>query len=224
MLWYQGESNVGNAWQYQALLSAMIRDRRRDFGQNLPVAIVQIAPYRYPDHDPRACPEIWEAELETHRALPNTGLVVTTDLSDVKEIHPQRKQEVGDRLALWALAKVYGHGNIVDSGPIYRSMKIEGDKIRIEFDQVGGGLASRDGKPLSDFSLAGDDQVFQPATARIDGATIVVSSEAVSRPVAVRFGWRDDAQPNLINEEKLPAMPFRSDRWRRMTEPITAPH
>lgn len=224
MLWYQGESNVGNAWQYQALLSAMIRDRRRDFGENLPVGIVQIAPFRYPDHDPRACPEIWEAELATHQSQPNTGLIVTTDLGDVKDIHPQRKQEVGDRLALWAMAKVYGRTDLVYSGPIFRSMKIEGDKIRVEFDGIGGGLASRDENPLSDFTLAGDDEVFHPATANIDGSTIVVSSDTVPRPVAVRFGWRDDAQPNLTNIEKLPAMPFRSDRWRRVTEPISVPH
>jgi hypothetical protein len=224
MIWYQGETNVSSASQYQALLSAMIRDRRRDWDQVLPVGIIQIAPFHYKEQDPAACPELWEAELETHKTLPKTGLVVTTDLSDVKEIHPQRKQEVGDRLALWALATVYGQDQLVYSGPIYRSAKCDGNSVRIEFDDVGGGLMSRDGRPLSHFTIAGEDHVFYPAKGVIDGSAIVVSSDKVPRPLSARFGWRDDAQPNLVNKEGLPAMPFRTDGWPRATDPIRVPH
>ena len=187
MIWYQGETNVGNpTGNYKAFLSAMIRDRRADFGKafgyELPVGIVQIAPFRYADKDPGCCPGLWEEQLRNPPGVPNTGLVVTTDLSDVKEIHPQRKQEVGDRLALWALAKVYGQGNLVYSGPLYRAMKIDGRTIRLEFDHVGSGLVASDGKPLTHFTMAGEDQVFHPAEAEIKGSSIVVSSESVPVP------------------------------------------
>jgi sialate O-acetylesterase len=223
MLWYQGETNVGSP-HYQAFLSAMIRDRRSDWGQaDLPFGIIQIAPYRY-EGDPAACPELWEAELKTHKALPNTGLIVTSDVGDPKEIHPVRKLAVGQRAALWAMATVYGRKDLVYSGPIYRAMKREANRIRLEFDHVGGGLSSRDGRPLSHFTIAGEDHVFHLATAVIEGATLAVSSPLVAQPVAVRFAWRDDAEPNLCNREGLPAMPFRTDTWRRVGDPITMPH
>lgn len=158
--------------------------------------------------------------MQTHKAIPHTGLIVTTDLGNVKDIHPRRKQEVGDRLAIWALAGVYGQHGLVYSGPLYREMKREGSKIRLEFDHTGSGLMASDGKPLSHFTLAGEDQTFHPAEARIEGTSIVVSSESVSNPQAVRFGCRDDAQPNLVNREGLPAMAFRTDSWRRVTDPV----
>ena len=151
-------------------------------------------------------------------AAPNTGMAVTTDIGDLNDIHPKNKQEVGRRLALWALAKVYGR-KLVYSGPIYKSMAVEGDKIRLQFDHRGGGLEARDGKPLSDFTIAGADQKFVPAVATTDGDTIVVHSDKVAKPVAVRFAWRDDATPNLCNKEGLPASPFRTDRWKGVTEP-----
>ena len=153
----------------------------------------------------------------TLEASPNTGMAVTMDIGDVKDIHPKNKQEVGRRLALWALAKVYGR-DIVYSGPIYKSMAVEGDKIRLQFDHVGGGLIASDGKPLSDFTIAGADQKFVPAVAEIDGNSIVVHSDQVAQPVAVRYAWRDDAQPNLANKEGLPASPFRTDTWKGVTE------
>ena len=145
-------------------------------------------------------------------------MAVTTDIGNVKDIHPKNKQEVGQRLALWALAKVYGR-DIVYSGPIYKSMAVEGNKIRLQFDHVGGGLIASDGKPLVDFTIAGADQKFVPATAEIDGNAIVVHSDQVAQPVAVRYAWHDDATPNLANKEGLPASPFRTDAWKGVTEP-----
>ena len=204
-IWYQGESNAGRAYQYRTLFPAMIRNWRADWGQgDFPFGFVQIAPFRYGDADPACCAELCEAQPMTLRSLPNTGMAVTVDIGDVKDIHPKNKQEVGRRLALWALAKVYGK-DVVYSGPLYKSMAVEGDKIRIEFEHVGGGLVSRDGKPLTEFTIAGADQKFVPAAAEIDGNSVVVHSADVAAPVAVRFAWRDDAAPNLSNKEGLPA-------------------
>jgi len=150
---------------------------------------------------------------------PKTGMAVTTDISDIKDIHPKNKQDVGRRLALWALAKVYGK-NLVYSGPIYKSMAVENGKIRLSFDHVGGGLKTRDGKKPSDFTIAGADQKFLPAEAAIDGDWIVAHSAAVAQPVAVRYAWRDSAEPNLCNQEGLPASPFRTDQWKGVTEGV----
>jgi sialate O-acetylesterase len=140
-------------------------------------------------------------------------MVVTTDIGDLKDIHPRNKQDVGKRLALWALTRTYGRDGLVCSGPLYKSMKIEGDKIRLTFDHAGSGLASRDGKPLNWFQVAGADKKFVKAEAQIDGDTVVVHSEAMPEPAAVRFGWDRAAEPNLMNKEGLPASPFRTDRW-----------
>ena len=137
---------------------------------------------------------------------------------DYRGIHPTNKQDVGRRLALWALAKVYGK-DLVYSGPIYKSMTVEGNKIRLQFDHVGGGLIASDGKPLTYFTIAGADQKFVPATAVIDGNSLVVGSDQVPQPVAVRFAWRDDATPNLASKEGLPASPFRTDTWKGVTQP-----
>lgn len=140
-------------------------------------------------------------------------MAVITDVGDTKDIHPTNKQEVGRRLALWALAKTYAQSGIVYSGPLYKAMKVEGKTARLAFDHVGGGLASRDGKDLTHFQIAGEDRKFVDAQAKIDGETIVVSSDQVTKPVAVRFGWNELAEPNLMNKEGLPASPFRTDRW-----------
>ena len=230
-IWYQGESNVGAAYQYRTLFPAMIANWRADWGQgDFPFGFVQIAPFKYHNDskiDPACCPELWEAQRMTLDASPNTGMAVTVDIADVEGIHPKNgdfngihpknKQEVGRRLALWALAKVYGR-ELVYSGPIYKSMAVEGGNIRLQFDHRGGGLKTRDGKPLSDFTIAGADQKFVPAVAAIDGDTIVVHSDKVAKPVAVRFGWHDTATPNLANKDGLPASPFRTDRWKGVTE------
>ena len=138
------------------------------------------------------------------------------DIADLKDIHPANKQEVGRRLALWALANTYGK-DVVFSGPLYESMAVEGNKIRIKFKHADGGLAAHGDKPLSHFTIAGEDQKFVPATAEIDGETVVVSSPDVAKPVAVRFGWSDTAEPNLFNKAGLPASPFRTDQFPMVT-------
>ena len=210
-VWYQGEANVGRAAQYQVLLPTMIHDWRAQWGEgDFPFGLVQIAPFDY-GGDGSFEAELWEAQLKTVQKVPNTGIALTMDSNELEEIHPKNKQMVGHRLALWALGKVYDRP-IVHCGPIYKSMKIEGEKIRITFDYVGGGLVSRDGKPLSDFMIAGADKRFIPATADIDGSTVVVLSDEVPEPVAVRFAFRGTSQPNLANKEGLPAAPFRTDK------------
>jgi sialate O-acetylesterase len=232
-IWYQGEANVGGAYQYRTLFPAMIANWRADWGQgDFPFGFVQIAPFGgYSDDwgaSPAACAELWEAQTMTLKSAPNTGMAVTVDIADVEKIHPKNqdysgihptnKQDVGRRLALWALAKVHGR-DLVYSGPIYKSMTVEDDKIRLQFDHVGGGLIASDNKPLTHFTVAGSDQKFVPAVAVIDGNTIVVGSDQMMQPAAVRFAWRDDATPNFANQEGLPASPFRTDTWKGVTEP-----
>jgi sialate O-acetylesterase len=140
-------------------------------------------------------------------------MAVTTDISNIKDIHPRNKQDVGARLALWALAKNYGKSDLVHSGPLYKSMKADGSKAVLSFEHVGGGLTSLDGEALSDFMIAGADKKFVEAKAEIVGDTVVVSAEGVSTPKAVRFGWSQIAEPNFGNKAKLPASPFRTDNW-----------
>ena len=157
--------------------------------------------------------ELREAQFLT-LSLPNTGMVVTHDtVTDLTDIHPPDKKPVGQRLANWALVNTYGFSGIVYSGPLYKSMEIEGNQIRIHFDHVGSGLEVRGGGSLTEFTIAGSDHVFYSASAVIDGDTVVVSSPSVPQPVSVRFGWSNIPQPNLINHEGLPASSFRTDGW-----------
>ncbi len=215
-IWYQGESNAGRAAQYKKLFPAMIRDWRKQWGQgDFPFLFVQLAPFRYGGANPQMLPEAWEAQLQT-LSLPNTGMAVTTDIGDIRDIHPKNKQEVGRRLALWALAKTYGK-DVAYSGPLYDSCKVEGDKVRIKFKHAEDGLVAKGGK-LTHFTIAGKDEKFVPAEAAIDGQTVVVSSDKVKEPVAVRFGWEDTAEPNLFNKAGLPASPFRTDTFKMITE------
>jgi sialate O-acetylesterase len=213
-IWYQGESNVERAYQYRKLFPAMIGNWRNDWGQgDFPFYYVQIAPFRYGEEFAGA--ELREAQLMA-LSLPNTGMAVTMDIGNVHDIHPKNKQDVGKRLALWALAKTYGREGIVYSGPIYRSMRIEGDKIRLFFDHVGGGLVAKGG-PLTRFAIAGRDRNFVEVKAEIDGDTILVSSDKTKKPIAVRFAWSNTAVPNLFNKEGLPASSFRTDDWPGVT-------
>jgi sialate O-acetylesterase len=145
--------------------------------------------------------------------VPQTGMAVTMDIGDPANIHPLHKNLVGQRLALWALAKTYGQDVPAYSGPLYRKMKVEGNRIRLYFDHAGGGLVARGG-PLSHFLIAGKDRRFVSADAAIDGDTILVSAPGLSEPEAVRYGWSDDAQPNLFNREGLPAASFRTTTGR----------
>ena len=232
-IWYQGEANVWEAYLYRTLFPAMIADWRAAWGQgDFPFGFVQIAPFAGYSSDwglsPAACAELWEAQAMTLKLSPNTGMAVTVDIADndlihpknkdYRGIHPTNKQDVGRRLALWALAKVYG-GDLVYSGPMYKSMAVEGNKIRLQFDHVGGGLVAADGKPLTHFTIAGADQKFVPAVAEIDGDAVVVHADAVAQPAAVRYAWQDDATPNLANKDGLPASPFRTDTWKGVTQP-----
>jgi sialate O-acetylesterase len=215
-IWYQGESNCSRAEQYQKLFPALIRDWRGNWGQGeFPFLFVQLAPYRYGNADPANCAELREAQRLTLQRVPNTGMAVTTDIGNVKDIHPKNKQEVGRRLALWALAGTYGK-DLVPSGPLYESMAVESGKIRIKFKHAEGGLVAKGGA-LGHFTIAGADGNFVSACAEIDGPTVVVSSEEVQQPAAVRFGWRDDAEPNLFNAAGLPASPFRTDDFPMVT-------
>ncbi len=211
-IWYQGESNNGEGMLYYEKMKALIHGWRSVWNDpEMPFYYVQLAPYRY-KVDPERLPGIWEAQLKTLE-VPHTGMAVTVDIGDVTDIHPLNKQDVGKRLALWALAKTYGQSDLVHSGPLYRSLEIEGGRAIISFDHVGGGLVSRDGQSLSHFQIAGDDGQFVEAQAEIVGQTVVVSAESVPQPVAVRFGWHQEAEPNLSNREGLPASPFRTDSW-----------
>jgi sialate O-acetylesterase len=224
-IWYQGESNVvPYDEQYTLKMKALVGGWRELWGEgDFPFYYVQIAPFdlRFHGHKidftVQAC--LREQQTEAMALIPNCGMVVTSDIGNLRDIHPRNKQDVGRRLALWALAKTYGKEDVVYSGPVYKAMKVEGDTIRVEFGHVGSGLASRDGKPLTWFEIAGEDHVWHEATAEIDAGaegdadTVVVSSDAVKAPVAVRFGFSMLAEPNLVNKEGLPASPFRTDRW-----------
>ena len=213
VIWYQGENNAERAYQYRRLFPALINSWRKDFKKpDLPFYFVQISPHR------SQIPEIREAQLLTYRNVPHTGMVVTTDNGDSLNIHPRNKKLVGERLALWALHDVYGKKDIVFSGPLYKSMQVEGNKIRIQFDFVDGGLTAKGGAPLNEFTIAGADQQFVPAQATIEGNEVMVWSNSVQHPVAVRFAWRNIPDPNLFNKAGLPASPFRTDNWKVATE------
>lgn len=210
-IWYQGESNRGDHMIYYHKMRALINGWRSAWKQgDFPFYFVQLAPCGgfYLDLE---LPKLWEAQAAA-MSIVNTGMAGTTDISDL-DLHPGNKQDVGKRLALWALAKDYSLKGIVYDGPRYKSMQVQDNKIRISFDNSGGQLKSRDDKPLDWFTIAGNDKAFVPAIARIDGYTVIVSSEKIAHPVAVRFGWKNDARPNLINAEGLPAYPFRTDNW-----------
>jgi len=211
-IWYQGESNVSRAYQYRTLFPAMITNWRNDWGLgDFPFYYVQIAPFNY-RRAGQESQELREAQMLS-LSLKNTGMAVISDIGNIKNIHPKNKLDVGKRLALWALAKDYGKTGIVYSGPIYKSMKVEGDKIRLSFDYTGSGLKTMDGKEVSHLTIAGADKTFVEAKGVIKGNTIIVSSDAVKKPVSVRFGWSNTDEPNLANKEGLPASSFRTDDW-----------
>jgi len=215
ILWYQGESNVRYHEGYARKQEALIRSWRRAWGRDdLPFLFVQIAPCLYSELGPGGPYQLPLLREEQERALslPATAMVVTTDIGELDNIHPLNKQDVAARLARCALAIAHGR-DVVYSGPLYASMTVEGEAVRIAFDHVGSGLASRDGAPLRWFQIAGADRTFHDAEAVIDGETVVVRSEKVDRPVAVRYAWHEKAIGNLVNREGLPASPFRTDRW-----------
>lgn len=205
-IWYQGESNADRAYQYRKLFPAMIANWREGWGNDFSFYFAQIAPHRSQG------PEIREAQLLSMLSVPETGMAVLTDAGDSLDIHPRNKQVVGERLARWALAKDYGMEEVVYSGPVYQSMEVKGDTIILQFEHVNGGLIAKDG-PLREFTIAGADREFVPAQAEIKDDTIVVWSDKVKEPIAVRFAWERIPEPNLYNRAGLPATPFRTDDW-----------
>ncbi len=212
-LWYQGESNRQNAFSYYITFPLMIETWREKWGSSFPFYFVQLAPFRYSRQDSLAAAVVRDAQLSTLRNVSNTGMVVTNDIGNLTDIHPRNKKEVGRRLALWALAKSYGVKDLEYSGPLYRDMEVNKDRVTLHFDHVGDGLVARGGGELTGFYVAGSDQKFHPARAKIKGSTIEVRSKEVKDPVAVRFAFFDTALHNLFNSAGLPASPFRTDDW-----------
>ena len=219
-IWYQGESNALKAYQYRKLLPALIQSWRASWNEgDFPFLIVQLPNHGAIPAEPSesAWAELREAQLLTTRQVPNTGIAVTIDVGEPNDVHPHRKAEVGQRLALFALGTTYKEP-IVYSGPLYQSMAVEGNKIRIRFTSTGSGLEAHGDGPLVGFAIAGADRQFHWAEATIDGTSIVVSSPEVPSPVAVRYAWGDSPHCNLFNKDGLPASPFRTDDWPGITE------
>ncbi|MBN1669862.1 MAG: sialate O-acetylesterase [Kiritimatiellae bacterium] len=214
-IWYQGESNAGRAVAYRTLFPAMIRCWREAWAQGeFPFLFVQLPNYRKvaAEPGPSRWAELREAQLRA-LSLPNTGMAITIDIGEANNIHPKNKRDVGERLARVARQMVYGEP-ITGSGPVYESIQREGNRMRIRFSQMGKGLVTAGGKPLTHFAIAGEDRTFVWAKAEIDGDTVVVSSDKVDNPVAVRYAWADDPEGcNLFNSDGLPASPFRTDDW-----------
>ncbi len=225
VIWYQGESNVGRAKQYNVLLSALISDWRKNWAQgDFPFIIVQLANYRNSLSSPAesSWAELRESQYLTSRNLPNSGLAVIIDIGEADNIHPKNKQDAGLRLSLAARKVAYGEKDLVASGPVYDSMKVEEGKIRIKFSEVGGGLEAKGGD-LKGFAIADEEQQktedrfgkgrkFVWAKAEISGDSVLVWSDEVKNPVAVRYAWADNPEGcNLYNKEGLPAVPFRAE-------------
>jgi len=218
--WYQGEGNAGRAYQYRTLLPAMIECWRDDWGQgDFPFLVVQLAPFRKIVDEPTesSWAELREAQLLTMLSVPNTATAVITDVGEEDDIHPKKKQPVGERLAIAARALACGE-EVEYSGPIYKCMEVKDGKAILSFDHLGGGLIAK-GDKLTGFTVCGEDRQFVNAEAQIVGDTLVVSSPDVARPVAVRFGWADFPVVNLWNKAGLPASPFRTDDFPGVTQP-----
>lgn len=217
-IWYQGESNASRAYQYRKLFPAMIGDWRKQWNQgDFPFLFVQLA--NFMETTPQPVESDW-AELREAQtmtlAIPKTGMAVTIDIGEAKDIHPRNKQDVGKRLAYAAYAVAYGEKD-APASPTFKSMQVEGDNIRLTFDHVGSGLVAVSGE-LKEFSIAGADKQFVWATARIEGNSVIVSSPQVKQPVAVRYAWANNPMDaNLYNTDGLPASPFRTDDWAGIT-------
>ena len=217
VIWYQGEANAApaTAFNYRTTLPLLIADWRREWARgDFPFLFVQLVNFRTPTGDPNA-PSDWamlrESQLKT-LAVPNTGMAVGIDVGEEADIHPKNKKAIGERLALWALAKTYGK-DLVFSGPLYDGMTVEGSRVRLRF-QHAAGLAARGGTPLVGFAVAGEDRRFVRAEAAIEGEAVVISCPTVPKPVAVRYAWADNPFGcNLVNGADLPASPFRTDEW-----------
>ncbi|WP_139923175.1 sialate O-acetylesterase [Hymenobacter sp. DG01] len=220
VLWYQGESNAGRPQDYQALMTGLISDWRAQFRRpDLPFLYVQLANFMVtrPEPGESGWAEVRDAQRRT-LAVPRTAMAVATDVGEWNDIHPLDKQTVGHRLALAAQQVAYGEKKVVASGPLYQSMQVSGNQVTLSFSGIGGGLAAQGGGALKHFAVAGSDKKFVWAQARIEGDKVVVWSDAVPTPVAVRYAWADNPEgANLYNKEGLPASPFQA------SVPVTAP-
>lgn len=221
VLWYQGESNASRAYQYRAAMPVLIRDWRAQFKQgDFPFYFVQLASFNSNNGNSNkgsTWAELREAQTQT-LALPNTGMAVTLDIGETSDIHPKNKQDVGGRLAAIALHHVYGKGTPY-SGPVFQAMRTEGAKAILTFSNAGSGFSIKDPYGyIKGFEVAGADKKFYFAKAHIEKGSVVVYSDSVTAPVAVRYGWADDMpDANLYNREGFPAVPFRTDAWPGIT-------
>ncbi|WP_245843647.1 sialate O-acetylesterase [Niastella vici] len=218
-IWYQGEANAQAAYNYRKLFPMLITDWRQRWQQgDCPFLFVQLANFMKTKPLPTESEwaELREAQTLT-LSLPNTGMACIIDIGEANDIHPKNKQEVGRRLALIANKQVYKQ-NVIASGPLFKEFKKEGNRIRINFTNTGAGLSTKDGKELTGFAIAGKDKQFYWAKAIIEGDHVIVSCDKVAEPEAVRYAWADNPVCNLVNSEKLPAIPFRTDVWKGITE------
>jgi len=220
VIWYQGETNVGRAYQYRSLFPLMIGSWREEWNEgDFPFYWVQLADFR--DEKPEPAESDWaelrEAQTMTMSALPNTGEAVIIDLGEAQDIHPRNKQDVAKRLARWALVRDYGLSAVYRS-PVYKSMEKQGGKIILTFDHIGGGLKTFDTRDVRGFAIAGSDKKFVWAKASIVAPDRVeVWSDEAADPAAVRYAWADNPVCNLRNREGLPVTPFRTDDWPGIT-------
>jgi len=219
-IWYQGESNAGQAYRYRTRFTNLIKDWRNHWeNPEMGFYFVQLANFMQPRDQPAESEwaELREAQLMA-LSLPKTGMAVTIDIGEADDIHPRNKQDVGKRLALAALHDTYGK-EVVYSGPVFKSMQAEGDQVLVSFDPMGSGLLVKDKYGyVKGFSVAGADRVFHWARGTQEGNTIVLHCDQVKDPVAVRYGWADNPDDvNLYNQEGLPASPFRTDDWPGIT-------
>ncbi len=207
-IWYQGENNRERAKNYSKLMQVMVASWRDRWGLgDFPFYFVQIAPFSYNNPNESSSAELRDAQLDAMRNIKNSGMVSTVDIGDLYSIHPPEKVKIGNRLAYWALNQTYGYKSITPSGPIPSSAKVEESKVIISFDYADNGIYNFNGS-LKDFEIAGEDEIFYEAEAKIYGESIIVESSNVSNPRKVRYGWKNYFEATLFNIEGLPATSF----------------
>ncbi len=222
-LWYQGETNAGRAYQYRQSFPLLITDWRRRWGREFPFYFVQLSSFGSNQNSNQGSgwAELREAQTMT-LSLPNTGMAVTTDVGNPKDIHPTNKQDVGHRLAVVALRQEYGQADVPAGSPLYEAVAFNDGKAVISFKNAPNGLVAKDAYGyLKGFEIAGEDQVFHYAKAEIQGNQVIVAHPAVPKPAAVRYGWADAPEDaNLFSADGFPVGPFRTDSWPGVTEKV----
>jgi sialate O-acetylesterase len=216
VIWYQGESNADRPVEYRKLFPALIKDWRKNWQQgDFPFLFIQLP--NFMEAEPQPSEHGWallrEAQLDA-LSVPNTGMAVTIDIGEWNDIHPLNKKDVGKRLALAAQKVAYDDEEVVYSGPLYKSMEVDGNKIILTFTNIGSGLIAKGSSRLKHFAIAGVDKKFVWAEAKIDGDKVIVWNDNINNPVAVRYAWAGNPDgANLYNKEGLPASPFRTDEY-----------